>query len=136
MEITQIIRTSRSQSNGIRQFKSGMVGIIRGQVARLNVVNTAMPGSQSTARMGIWQNPRSELLAQETFSLEPGASAFLDLDWDAVGSGNESRHQVRAMVTVLDDADSACVVTVEVFEKDTGKTTVFMEVPDGTESNR
>ena len=109
-----------------------MVGVAKGQVARVNVVNTATSENGATRSSvistGLWQNPRSELVAQETFSLEPGASAFLDVDWDALGAGNDSRHQVRAEVSVQGDPDSACAVTLEVFDKDTGKTTVFLEV--------
>ena len=132
MELIQLIRTTESQSKGVRQFKSGMVGIAKGQIARVNVVNTASTGSQPatpTVIFGLWGNPRSELLTQSTVTLEPGASAFLDADSGATGAG-EARHQVRAVVTIVDDPDSSCVVTLEVFDKDTGKTTVFLEVPD------
>jgi len=137
MEIIQVIRTTPSQSKSIRRFKSGMVGVAKGQVVRINVVSTATPeiGSKPNSHIsyGLWANPRSELLAQETVSLEPGASAFLDVDWDALKAGKDSRHQVRAEVIVRDDADGACAVTLEVFDKDTGKTTVFMEVKDAAD---
>ena len=59
---------------------------------------------------------------------------FHDVDWDAIKPRIDSRHQVRAVVTVVDDVDRAFVVTLEVFEKDTGKTTVFMEVRDAAEN--
>jgi hypothetical protein len=59
---------------------------------------------------------------------------FHDVDWDAIKPGNERRHQVRAVVTVVDDVDRAFAVTLEVFEKDSGKTTVFMELRDAAES--
>ena len=44
---------------------------------------------------------------------------FHDVDWDVIERGNETRHQVRAVVTVVDDVDRSFVVTLEVFDKDT-----------------
>ena len=132
MEITQVIRTTLGEPKRIREFKSGMVGIAKGQVLRLNVVNTATPGSAAravTVLCGIWSNPRSEpILDEKCPALGPGDSMFHDVDWDAIQPGNEPRHQVRAVVTLVDDVEGAFVVTLEVFEKDTGKTTVFMEL--------
>ena len=87
-----------------------------------------------TVFCGVFQNPHSEPILQEKCpSIGPGGSMFHDVDWDAIKPGNETRHQVRAVVTVVDDVDRAFVVTLEVFEKDTGKTTVFMEIRDVAE---
>jgi hypothetical protein len=138
MEIIQVIRTTPGESKRIREFKSGMVGIAKGQVLRLNVVNTATAGSAArivTVFCGLWSNPHSEPILQEKCPpMGPGDSMFHDVDWDAIEPGNETRHQVRAVVTVVDDVDRAFVVTLEVFDKDTGKTTVFTEVRDVPES--
>ena len=79
-------------------------------------------------------NPHSELLRQETFTLEPGASAFLDLSWDIIAGRDENRHQVRATVTVLDDEDSACAVTLEVFDNETGQTAALLPVSAGPDN--
>ena len=131
LEFVVSVRAKRPQANHFRQFRSGMVGIVPGQVVRINVVNTGVPGSLAKI---VWEaltgNPRSELLGQTTFSLEPGASAFFDLDWDAMSGGDEKRHQVRAQVTVLDDPEGVCLVTLEVFDKETGKTTVLMQLQE------
>src|SRR5262245_41716806 len=122
-------RAKQLQAKRVRQFKSGMVGIASGQIGRLNVVNTAVPGPvDPTVFMGWTQNPRSEHLVQSTFTLKPGMSVFLDVDGDAIAAGEERRHEVRAEVTALDDLDCACLVTLEVFEKETGKTTALIEV--------
>jgi len=74
--------------------------------------------------------PRSERLAQTTVTLHPGVSAFLDLSWDAVAGHGEKRHQVRAEVTAVNDPTSACVVTLEVFDNETGKTMVFLQIAE------
>jgi hypothetical protein len=57
-------------------------------------------------------------------------SVFLDVDGDAIAAGEERRHEVRAEVTALDDLDCACMVTLEKFEKETGKTTALIEVAE------
>lgn len=138
MEIIQVIRTTPGESKRIREFKSGMIGIAKGQVLRLNVVNTATAGSALrivTIFCGVWQNPHSEpILDEKCPPIAPGDSMFHDVDWDVIGLGNETRHQVRAVVTVVDDVDRSFVVTLEVFDKDTGKTTVFTVVRDASES--
>src|SRR5262250_1844404 len=106
-----------------RQFKSGMVGIARGQIVRVNAVNTASPSSQEpsgegeidpTISFGIYQNPTSELLAQSKIPLKPGASAFLDVDFDTIKGDEKTRHQVRAVVTIINDTYSSCQVSLEV----------------------
>ena len=135
LELILAACAKQTQRQRVRQYKSGMVGVARGQVVRINVVNTGVPGSLAKI---VWEaltaNPRSELLGQTTFSLEPGASAFFDLDSDAIVAGEEKRHQVRAQVTVLDDPEAVCLVTLEVFDKETGKTTVFMQVTEVADS--
>src|SRR5262245_13999067 len=105
-ELLVSIRPGQLQRKRLRQFRSGMVGIAPGQIARVNVVNTAAPGTLAKpVWVQGWSNPRSELLGEATFTLEPGVSAFLDLDRDAMAAGEERRLQVRATVTVQDDLD-------------------------------
>src|SRR6266581_4856609 len=108
-----------------------MFGIATRQVARINVVNTA---AADTLAKPIWvqgwANPHSELVSQAAFLLEPGASAFLDVDREAIAAGDQQRHQIRAGVTVLHDAPGACVATLELFDKETGKTAVFVPLTD------
>ena len=126
------MRSKQVQPRGIRQFKSGMVGIAKGQTARLNVVNTAEAGDLPfvTVYCGFTQNPRSEPLVNCTAKLEPGASEFLDLNRDTIAGHGETRLQIRAEVTVINDLTSACVITLEVFDSESGKSTVSMQVPE------
>jgi len=133
MEFVQIIRTGDSDSKGIRQFKSGMVGIAaKGQTVRVSAVNTGLPSGEEeidpTISFGVWQNPSSELLAQTKIALKPGASGFLDVDFDTIRGHDTNRHQVRAVVTVANDPRSICKVTLEVFHKVSGKTAVFTDI--------
>jgi len=125
--------SANSQWKRSREFKSGMIGLVPGEIARINVVNTHPPdvpaGPKPAWVMG-WVNPASELIAQQTFSLASGQSAFLDIP----APDDKGRHQIRAGVTVLDDAEGACLVTLEVFARDTGRTTVFMELREAPDA--
>jgi hypothetical protein len=127
---TRVPASEQTRPSGKRQFKSGMVGIAKGQIARLNIVNTSddLGLPSPTIVMGFTVNPRSERLAQTTVTLDPGVSAYLDLSWDAIARPGENRHQVRAEVTADNDPMSACVVTLEVFDNETGKTMVYLHI--------
>jgi hypothetical protein len=58
MELSEFIHATLIRSKGMRQFMSGIVGIAKGQTARLNVVNTAAPGSPPKVIFtGVWQKP-------------------------------------------------------------------------------
>jgi hypothetical protein len=130
--VTHTPAVEQTQPSGKRQFQSGMVGIAKGQIARLNIVNTSgdLNLPSPTIAMGYTLNPRSERLAQTTVTLHPGVSTFLDLSGDAVVGDGEKRHQVRAEVTIDNDPTSACVVTLEVFDNETGKTMVFQQIAE------
>lgn len=126
-----LIRTKPTRPKGIRQLKSGMVGIASGQTARINVVNTAEPDALAKSAWVLgFTNPRSELIAESTFTLESGESAFLNLPFEKCGAPGETRHQIRVVVTVLDDPTCACIATLEVFDNQTGRTAAFMQVPE------
>ena len=132
-ELCWLIRTQPRQPKGVRRFQSGMVGVATGQTARLNVVSTAESGAQAwpvRVLYALTGNPRSEVVAQSSVILEPGVSAFLDAPFEKCGAAGEKRHQIRAAVTVLDDADCRCVVTLEVFDNRTGRTVIVVQVPE------
>jgi hypothetical protein len=121
----------------------GMVGITRGQTARLNVVNAndVPPGPcRSSAEVPpgpcraqvdlIFFDNTGRMLARTTATLAPGHAAFLDLNGDTLErQGN--RAQVRAAVmTPPPEPDSVSravlVATVEVFNNETGRTIVVI----------
>ncbi len=136
IELFQIIRASDKRLKGLRQLTSGMVGIAKGQTIRISAVNTAeQPGDPSRlhARLGLVQNPSSELVKESSVSLGPGVSAFLDVGFDAIKSRDKARRQVRAVVTVLNDPESRCRATLEIFDTDTGKTSLCIELRETAE---
>ncbi len=110
-----------------------MVGIAKGQTIRINTVNTAEQpdeGSHLRVRPGLTQNPSSELVKESSVLLGPGASAFLDAGFDAIKSRDKTRRQVRATVTVLNDPEGRCRATLEIFDTDTGRTSLWIELRD------
>ena len=127
-EVTLGLRPKRAPSGGPRRFFSGMVGLARGQTARLNVVNVG--DRKVVVRKGTVGNPMSEPIAESESVLEPGESAYLDVPYASVASREEKRHQIRAVVTVLEPADARCLVTFEVFDAETGRTIVCHAVPE------
>jgi hypothetical protein len=109
-----------------------MVGLSAGQTVRLNVVNMAEPDSlaKTTWVLGLVVNPNSEPLRQETFTLGPGQSAFLDVSRDAITGHPENRVQLRATVTQSGNASALALATLEVIDDDSGKTRVWMRLQD------
>jgi len=128
------------------RFTIGMVGITAGQTARLSVVNAypspppQLPNPPPTRLTlmfvdanGIPINIAGALL-QSTVTLNPGQSAFLDLNGDAYPSPPPTypspppnRVKIRALVSDCEGCDSGLLVpTLEVFDNATGKTTLVM----------
>ena len=130
-EIIMGILSRQNQSRSIRTLKSGMVGIAPGQTARIHVVNVGPPDAVGKSVWGQgWRNPHSELLAQATFNLEGGASAFFDLNHDTVATAGQNRLQIRAAVTILDDPDCSCIATLEVFDTLSGRASLIFHLTE------
>lgn len=135
----------------------GMIGLARGQTARLNVVNLrsvraaeptadqAVPTSEPTAHQLVTPVPcsvrlrfldqRGNTIARSVESIMPGDGAFLDLPFhDAIPRGFEgNRFEIRAIVQVLrrpeDTRRCATISTLEIFDSETGRTNVIYPEP-------
>jgi hypothetical protein len=106
---------------------------VHGQTARVHIVNTTMEPDAvaKTAWVQGWTNPRSEPLGEGTMlHLSSGASVFHDFHPDSSAVGSKRRAQIRMMVTVLDDPRAECIVTCEVFDDDSGRTAVIIQMPE------
>jgi len=123
---------NQDESRGMRRFRSGIVALAGGQIVRVHVVNAATEPTSlaKTAWVQGWTNPHSELLGEETFGLAPGVSAFLDLSPAPSAGGQGERAQIRAIVTVLDDRETDCLVTLEVLESKSQRAAVLMVLAD------
>src|SRR6266545_7991577 len=81
---------------------SPMVGLARGQTARLNVVNIGDPNLEPCEVQMVFYDSQGEALARDVQKLDPGVATFLDLGYSAVGNPN-IRVQIRAWVNVIGD---------------------------------
>ena len=136
------------------QARFGMVGLTRGQTMRLNVVNLIPPPDSEkqfppdpcrvvlsfrNASGQPFNNTLSDSFLARTVTLQPGESAFLDLDGDqyAPPSTNAdvapgpARMQLRPFVRVVsapnghDYPPDPCRTTMEVFDNTSGRTSLF-----------
>lgn len=112
-------------------YDSGIFGITRGQVVRLNAVNTldiynpnSIPPDPYRVTLSFYTR-EGILLAQVTKLLAPGQAASLDVNAFNFVPNQGVRLELRAVVTVEPDANGIvpCVMpTVEGFNLNDGKT--------------
>ena len=126
--VSPTVASQKVAPKSFPKLRSGIVTIVRGQSARLNVVNAATNSTNVRALGALTANP-GEVLAQSKFTLQPGISAFIAVNRDSVQTtyhGNSL--PIRGEVTLIEDPDSACIATLEVFDNNTGKTTLLVQV--------
>ena len=100
------------------------VGITLGQTARVTAANT---GTRAITISGTFLDSEGNVLGQfDRQVIEPGKMMSFDLNGDnIVREGN--RIQIRLVLS--GDSSKAPVSSIEVFENDSGKTTVFVWNP-------
>lgn len=105
-----------------------MVGLAKGQTARLNVVNIGDPNVSPCEVQMVFYDSQGKELARDIQKLDPGMATFLDLSYAAIGDPN-LRVQFRAWVKVVGDP-TLCLASLEVFDDETGRTMVFIGDPN------
>src|SRR5215216_2357714 len=105
-----------------------MVGLAKEQTARINVVNVGDPNQNPCEVQMVFYDNQGKELTRDVQKLEPGVAAFLDLSHAAIGDPN-SRVQIRGWVKVIGDP-TICLASLEVFDDETGRTTVFVGDPN------
>ncbi|MGH9412016.1 MAG: hypothetical protein ACRD1V_21475 [Vicinamibacterales bacterium] len=114
----------------------GMVGIVAGQTARLNLVNTAsptatVPPDPCRARLR-FLDADGNVVARLVAEVQPGQATFLDFSPSTVpvntlgAVAGPIRSEIRASVTFVDGQvpPDPCRVNVEIFDNASGRTTV------------
>lgn len=108
----------------------GMVGVAVGQTARLSVVNSA-PATGTCLLELAFVDAEGKVVKSTREQIDQGKSRSLDINRDWVQSP-ENRIQIRAVVNVvrgpLGADGTACIPisSVEVFDNETGKTTIIL----------
>jgi type IV secretory pathway VirB2 component (pilin) len=119
----------RADDDARGQQLTGMIGIVSGKTARITAVNIGLLDA-ITARLGWTSNPRT--IVEQTFRLEPGVSATLDLNFDRyrhiLHIDELGRAEVRAMVTPTMEtrANRDLLVTVQIFDDLSHETQVVL----------
>ena len=119
----------RADDDARGQQLTGMIGIVSGKTARISAVNIGLLDA-IVARLGWTANPHT--IVEQTFRLEPGFSATLDLSFDRyrhiLHIDELGRAEVRAMVTPTMEtrANRDLLVTVQIFDDLSHETQVVL----------
>ena len=119
----------------------GMVGLSTNQVARLNAANPAVNPPPGLSRCTVdlfFLDSQGKILKSVNFPIDPGQAVYLDLDRSEI-KDEATRVEFRAVVrsSLLpsgvvpppqEPVSTRCIshFTLEIFDKDTGKTTLIL----------
>jgi hypothetical protein len=122
----------------------GMVGVAAGQSMRVNVLNAGVltPTAQpfACAAQVFFLNDQGVVIKRAAVNASPGRSQSIDIHRDVDIAAGQNRVEVRAVVTSVSFLVSTSgqpshlafcqiVPTLEVFDDETGRTTVLLRRP-------
>jgi hypothetical protein len=105
----------------------GMFGVARGQIARINVAHIGDAGSRPIQVEMLFVDATGAVVARDSKTIAPGQAVFFDVAFEAVG-GDGDRTELRVVISGQPERNLSS--SVEVFDTDTGKTTVFISNPE------
>jgi hypothetical protein len=110
-------------------LRTGMFGVARGQIARINAVNVGNPNDRPIEIEMMFLDQMGVVVGRDMKTIAPGEAAFFDVMFDP--TREENRVPLRAVVVGLGGPDTRNLkTTVEVFDADSGRNTVFVQDPD------
>jgi hypothetical protein len=110
-------------------LRTGMFGVATGQVARINAVNIGNPDTQPIRIEMIFLDEMGVVVGRDMKTVRAGEAAFFDVMFDP--TREENRVELRAVVVGLGGPDTRNLkTTVETFDAETGRTTIFIGNPD------
>jgi hypothetical protein len=120
--LLQMHETSNSRPERI---SSGIFGLARGQIARINAVHVGDPNIKPIELTISFVNASGATVAHDTKTVQPGKAIYFDFEFDA--SLQETRQELRALIGAKGPAnpDKHLKISIEVFDGDTGKGTVY-----------
>jgi hypothetical protein len=104
-----------------------MFGVARGQIARINAAHIGEPNTRPIQVEMMLVDAAGAIVARDSKTIAPGEAVFFDVAFETVG-GDEGRIELR--VVISGEPDKNLRSSVEVFDADTGKTTVFISNPE------
>jgi hypothetical protein len=112
-----------SAQAGFNSFKTGMFGVAIGQVARINAVNIGNPDARPIQVEMMFLDGSGAVVGRDMQTIAPGQAVFFDFLFEG---REENRIELRAVVTALGGPDTKDLkTTVEVFDAETGRNTIF-----------
>jgi hypothetical protein len=119
-------------SNSVKAGTTGMFGLARGQIARINAVHAGDTGLAPIQFEIDLLDVTGSFVARNIQTLNPRQATFFDVAFNKLTipvTGN--RIELRAVVRAIGNPDISLLrTTVEVFESDTGKSTIFIGNPE------
>ena len=127
--IFSLCAAASAQATPEPHLRTGMFGIARGQIARINAVNVGNPDIRPIQIEMMFLDETGVVVGRDRKTIAPGEAAFFDVMFDP--TRGENRVELRAVVTALGGPDTRILrTTVEVFDADTGRNTIFIGNPD------
>jgi hypothetical protein len=120
-------------TNAAHAGTTGMFGLARGQVARINAVHVGDPGLSPIQFEVAFLDALGKIVARSNIqTIKPGQATFFDVAFDKLPTPVDGiRTQLRAAIRVIGNPDIRLLrTTVEVFDSDTGKNTIFIGDPE------
>jgi hypothetical protein len=102
---------------------AGMFGVAIGQVARINAVNLGGPDTRPIHVEMMFLDETGAVVGRDTQTIAPGQAVFFD-----AGVREANRIELRAVISGVNppEPEKNLKVTIEVFDADTGRNTVFI----------
>jgi hypothetical protein len=125
--IFSLCAAASAQAGGLVEER-GMFGCATGQVARINAVNIGDPNTRPIQVEMMFLDGTGAVVGRDMQTIAPGQAVFFDFRFEG---REETRIELRAVVTALGGPDTKNLkTTVEVFDADTGRNTIFIGNPD------
>jgi hypothetical protein len=126
--IFSLCAAASAQAGPEPHLRSGMFGCATGQVARINAVNIGNPDARPIQVEMMFLDRTGAVVGRDMQTIAPGQAVFFDFLFEG---REENRIELRAIVSVLGGPDTKDLkTTVETFDAETGRNTIFIGNPD------
>jgi len=110
------------------EYHFGMVGLTRGEIARLNVINL---GRETLSISINFVDSSGRVIGRSVERIEPDHSSFLDFTPSSVDIG-PGRLEIHAWFEYEAAGSPKVMPSLELFDSDTGKTRLVLGACDGS----
>ena len=121
--IFSLCAAASAQAGPEPHLRTGMFGVAIGQIARINAANLGGPDTRPIQVEMMFLDGTGAVVGRDMKTIAPGEAVFFD-----AGVREANRIELRAVISGVNppDGDKNLKVTIEVFDADTGRNTVFI----------